>query len=592
VPGGAYWTVLQATSTLEGIEALGGQAGGGNGCHSRRQQEQQEMSMRTRRFRAHLSRLRAPGVVQTLALRGPGQAVRGTSLCVRLFLFLLSAATFSLRPADANQFVQLDFNVSLISNYRGTAFIELFDDRPLTRDNFLAYVNGGKYNNTLAHRLALTGSTPPVPFVLQGGGFKMLGYQDEGALGYSLYSTPEAQVDLDGNTATPNPTVNNEFSNSPPRLNAKGTLAMAQMPSNPNSATSQWFINLNNNTSLNVASPDGSGPYTVFGQVVGDGMSLIDVYATLGRYNFNQDADNNGTRDFGPFSEVPVLPSGTSILPLIVTRAHVVDYLGSGVSTPSGTLSKDTFLDTGTILTGPTALTVSDGITLGVRENYAVTQSIVNHGTLAPGLQLGAITMASYAQFVDGALAIQMRKRTDAQSQVIIEYDQLNVTGAAFLSGELNVSSLGGTWAANDTFDVVKAASITGSFTQFDLPLLSQRLVWNISRTATEFTLKVVAADFNGNGIVDMADYVVWRNNKGLASGATVAQGDADSNGAVNDLDFAIWRGNFGNIRGTSLGSGSLVSGGVPEPASGLLAIGGAIAVASSHLRLRRPCPN
>jgi cyclophilin family peptidyl-prolyl cis-trans isomerase len=548
------------------------------------------MSMRTRCFCACLSRLRAPRAAPTQTRNGLSRPVCGLPASVCLFLFALSVASFNLPSAVANQFVQMDFNVSLITNYRGTVFIELFDDRPLTRDNFLAYVNGDKFNNTLVHRLAFSGSNP---FVLQGGGFKMLGYQDEGALGHSLYSTPESQVDLDGNTATPNPTVNNEFSITPLRSNVKGTISMAQTPGSPNSATSQWFINLNNNTSLDVSN-NGSGPYTVFGQVVGDGMSLIDVYATLGRYNFNQDADNNGVRDPGPFTEVPVLPGGTSILPLITNRAHVVDYLGSGVSKPAGTLTKDTFLDTGSILTGTTALTISDGTTLGVRENYAVTQSIVNHGTLAPGLQLGAMTMPNYAQFIDGALAIQMRKRTDAQSQVIIEYDQLNVTGAAFLSGELNVSSLGGAWAANDTFDVVKAASITGSFTQFDLPLLSQRLVWNISKTATEFTLKVVAADFSGNGIVDMADYVLWRNNKGLASGATVAQGDADGNGAVNDLDFAIWRSNFGNIRGTSLGSGSLVFGGVPEPASAALALLAALGFAARRPRrrpaLRLPC--
>lgn len=485
-------------------------------------------------------------------------------------------------PAAASQFVQMDFNISSVSNYRGTVFVELFDDRPLTRDNFLAYVNGNKYNNTVVHRLAFSGSNP---FVLQGGGFNMLGYQDEGALGSSLYSTLQATVDLDGNTATPNPTITNEFSITPLRSNVKGTISMAQTPGSPNSATSQWFINLFNNTGLDVSS-SGSGPYTVFGQVAGDGMTLIDTYATLSRFNFNQDANNDGVRDSGPFSEVPVLPGGTSVLPLLINRANAVDYLGSGVSTAAGPLTKDTFLDTGSTLTGNLSLTINTGVTLGVRENYTLGHSIVNHGILAPGLQLGAITMPNYAQFSDGSLAVQLRKRTTAQSQTIIDYDQLNVVGAAFLSGELNVTSVGGAWVANDEFDIVKAASITGTFSSFSLPLLNAGLVWNISRTSTEYTLRVVAADFDHNGIVEAADYAVWRSSFGSTTNLAA---DANGNGKVDSADYVIWRQNIGNIRGTFAGSGggSLLPGGVPEPTSVTLALCG-ILFASISRRNRR----
>ena len=486
-------------------------------------------------------------------------------------------------PAAASQFVQMDFNISSVSNYRGTVFIELFDDRPLTRDNFLAYVNGNKFNNTVVHRLAFNGSNP---FVLQGGGFNMLGYQDEGALGSSLYSTPQATVDLDGNTATPNPTVTNEFSITPLRSNVKGTISMAQTPGSPNSATSQWFINLFNNTGLDVSS-SGSGPYTVFGQVAGDGMTLIDTYATLSRYNFNQDANNDGVRDAGPFNEVPVLPGGTSVLPLLLNRAHAVNYLGSGVSTAAGPLTKDTFLDTGSTLTGNLSLTINTGVTLGIRENYTLGNSIVNHGILAPGLQIGAITMPNYAQFSDGSLAIQLRKRITPQSQTIIDYDQLNVVGAAFLQGELNITSVGGTWVANDKFDIVKAASITGSFTSFSLPLLNAGLVWNVSRTSTEYTLRVVAADFDHNGIVEAADYAVWRSSFGST---TSLAADANGNGKVDAADYVIWRQNIGNIRGTFAGSGAggLQPGGVPEPASASLLFAGAFGFAARQRRQRR----
>ena len=53
-------------------------------------------------------------------------------------------------------------------------------------------------------------------------------------------------------------------------------------------------------------------------------------------------------------------------------------------------------------------------------------------------------------------------------------------------------------------------------------------------------------ADFNGDTIVDSGDYVLWRKNNGLTSGATQSQGDANSDGQVNQTDYAIWRSQFG----------------------------------------------
>ena len=132
---------------------------------------------------------------------------------------------------------------SLLGNrLRETVFIELFDDRPLTRDNFMAYVNSGRFDNSLMHRLAYEGS---LPFVLQGGGYHPVFQTEPPPLNVSL--NPDAEVDLDGNPATGNPTVNNEFTNSPFRSNLRGTLAMAKLDGDPDSATSEYFFNLKNN---------------------------------------------------------------------------------------------------------------------------------------------------------------------------------------------------------------------------------------------------------------------------------------------------------------------------------------------------------
>ncbi len=80
----------------------------------------------------------------------------------------------------------------------------------------------------------------------------------------------------------------------------------------------------------------------------------------------------------------------------------------------------------------------------------------------------------------------------------------------------------------------------------------------------------LVPGDYNGNDVVDAADYVVWRKNNGLMGGATVAQGDGTGDGNVMDDDYTYWRDRFGNPTPGS-GSGGLGSSSVPEPAAALL---------------------
>lgn len=75
--------------------------------------------------------------------------------------------------------------------------------------------------------------------------------------------------------------------------------------------------------------------------------------------------------------------------------------------------------------------------------------------------------------------------------------------------------------------------------------------------------------DFNGNGKVDAADYVIWRNNNGLTGGATLSQGDANGDGNVNATDYSLWRASFGLTAGS--GAAALGGAGVPEPSSGVL---------------------
>ena len=126
--------------------------------------------------------------------------------------------------------------------------VELFDEEaPNTVANFLKYVQDGDYVNSFVHRSI-------DDFVIQGGGFVFENQQ-------------VVQVPVDAPIA-------NEFG----RSNTRGTIAMAKNPGNPDSATSQWFINLVDNS----ATLDSeNGGYTVFGRVVEADMAVVDAIAAL-----------------------------------------------------------------------------------------------------------------------------------------------------------------------------------------------------------------------------------------------------------------------------------------------------------------------
>ncbi len=144
----------------------------------------------------------------------------------------------------------------------GTITIELDPEHaPLSTANFLAYVDSKFYDGTIFHRV--------IPgFVVQGGGFT-----------------------ADMTEKPTQPPIHNEASNG--LLNLRGTISMART-SDPDSATSQFFLNLVDNAALNPggASPDG---YAVFGKIT-SGLDVIDKIAQV------------PTGQSGPYSDVPVQP--------------------------------------------------------------------------------------------------------------------------------------------------------------------------------------------------------------------------------------------------------------------------------------------
>lgn len=142
--------------------------------------------------------------------------------------------------------------IVLIETPLGDIEIELLeDDAPKTVANFLNYIENNRYDKTFIHR-----SMPE--FIIQGGGFTFIDGEVSGVETF--------------------PSVENEFKVS----NTRGTVAMAKLSDQPDSATSQWFINLDDNSS-NLDNQNGG--FTVFARVVGDGMDVVDAISELPTWN-------------------------------------------------------------------------------------------------------------------------------------------------------------------------------------------------------------------------------------------------------------------------------------------------------------------
>ncbi len=157
--------------------------------------------------------------------------------------------------------------VSLNTNY-GPIVIELFEaDTPGTVENFLNYVNDGDYDYSFFHRL-------DADFVLQGGG-------------YTTPSTTFTAVTQFDDVA-----ADDAITNEPGISNLRGSIAMAKLSGDVDSATSQFFVNLSDDNAF--LDTEDYGEFTVFGQVLD--MTTVDEIAAL-----SVDTTNDS-----PFAELPL----------------------------------------------------------------------------------------------------------------------------------------------------------------------------------------------------------------------------------------------------------------------------------------------
>jgi len=196
---------------------------------------------------------------------------------------------------------------------QGNFQVNLYDQTtPKTVENFLAYIEQGHYTNSVIHRV--------VPnFIVQGGGFNF-----SGAWPLTRLSTNASVI------------------NEPIYSNVKGTIAMAKQASDPNSATDQWFFNLvNNSSNLDV---QNSG-FTVFGQVIGEGMTVLEKIAGLSlcqdipmdNYSSQNCADQSvpGLDNFVVINQITIVDSSAAT-ETTVTKPKNTLINQPPASTPSG----------------------------------------------------------------------------------------------------------------------------------------------------------------------------------------------------------------------------------------------------------------
>jgi len=199
---------------------------------------------------------------------------------------------------EVEEEIDVHYAIGTVSRFvtsQGTFDVELLDaDAPITVQNFLNYDD--RYTNSIIHRSSFSQSGGD--FVIQGGGFVL---------------DPNLQP------ITTDAAIQNEFNAA--NSNVRGTLSMA-LGASPQSGTSQWFFNTVDNSFLD------ANQHTVFGRVIGTGMTVVDAIHDLDTF------DLRGVLNQPALGELPL--DGYTQLTETITGT-VSTTLGSATLTGTGT---------------------------------------------------------------------------------------------------------------------------------------------------------------------------------------------------------------------------------------------------------------
>ena len=277
---------------------------------------------------------------------------------------------------------------------------------------------------------------------------------------------------------------------------------------------------------------------TEVGSIEGDGTFVLNG-SLLTTGNQNRDTIVSGSIANGNTAGAMLTKVGTGTLTLAGTNTY------SGLTTVAGgTLRVDGSI-AGDVL-------VRSGARLEGRGHIPRMPTVEAGGVFAPGTSPGTITIGGLTMMSGSTLEFELG---DVARDRIVVTNNGNVS----LAGTLAISLLDGfTPTLGQSFSLFEGAigSITGAFDSIIAPTFNG-LTFDVVQNAGSVLLQVGEAtllpgDFNGNGAIDAADYVVWRKTNGAPAG------------------YDTWRSNFGRTAGSgaALPSAEPLSAAVPEPAT------------------------
>ena len=355
---------------------------------------------------------------------------------------------------------------------------------PLTVANFLAYTDAGDYNGVSFHRTYASGSID----IIQGGAFK-----------------PDTVSGTDTFTDVPaRPAVVNEAGIS----NRPGTIAMAKIGGNPDSATHDFFFNRVDSSSLSDANAldNQNGGFTVFGRIAGGGMSVVNQIASLPKSSYAISVNGQtATYNDWPINDSTAPSTMDNTKNVVITNAARIPVMGYQITGNSNSAEVTAVINGNNLdLSGPTAGTSSvieitatdlDGstqsqtftvqvaegyvppsitlpptavtATLGTNASFSVTASGTGplsyqwrkNGTPLPGKTSNPLSLDAVTYADEGTYTVAV---TNQGGTVVSAGAALTVEGVPAITKD--PSSLTRTFGYSATFTVTATGHNTGSF--------------------------------------------------------------------------------------------------------------------------------
>ncbi|MGI9427235.1 MAG: hypothetical protein ACR2NM_01160, partial [Bythopirellula sp.] len=197
-------------------------------------------------------------------------------------------------------------------------------------------------------------------------------------------------------------------------------------------------------------------------------------------------------------------------------------------------------------LVGSSLTNEPTGIVSGTGSLDVQNIAFTNAGIIAPGESTGVLSVVGNVPFDSTAnLAIELASESD--------HDQLAVTDSVALAGTLDVSLIGGyAPVAGASHTILTAGSITGQFNAINgspgggFGYVVQYFPMHVDL----IVITGLPGDYNNDGSVDAADYVVWRDLLGAVAGTL--PNDIDG-GSIGSLQYTTWKAHYGQMTPSSL---------------------------------------